>query len=117
MNFNNIPYSNTDKAYVKSLYNGGIAYTDSEIGKLLDKLRQMKLFDQSIVILISDHGEKFQEHGKVLHEQVFEELAKVPLIISFPDPLYSSKNSGPNINQKQITQDLHALHGNGLNQL
>ena len=78
-------YSEPETAYLRSLYDGGIAYADSEIGALLDRLRDLQLLDRSIVILLSDHGEEFQEHGKLLHSQVYEELVRVPLVISFPE--------------------------------
>ena len=45
----------------------------------------MNLLNDSLIIITADHGEEFQEHGRVLHEQVYEELIHVPLIIRMPN--------------------------------
>lgn len=74
-----------DREYVRSLYDAGVSYTDHHVGDLLDALRQRKLLDDTLVVLVSDHGEEFHEHGRFLHEQVYEELVRVPLIVRFPD--------------------------------
>jgi arylsulfatase A-like enzyme len=84
MNEEDIRLSNADRDYVKGLYDGGIAYTDAQFQRLLAKLDSMDLLENSIVIVTSDHGEEFQEHGMVLHEQVYEELIHVPLIVRLP---------------------------------
>jgi arylsulfatase len=84
MNEEDIRLSDSDRDYVKGLYDGGIAYTDAQLQQLLAKLETMNLLDNSIVIVTSDHGEEFQEHGMVLHEQVYEELIHVPLMVRLP---------------------------------
>src|SRR5579864_4529830 len=50
-----------------SAYDGEIAYMDSAIGKLLAALRAQGLYDQSIIIVVADHGEAFGEHGERSH--------------------------------------------------
>jgi arylsulfatase A-like enzyme len=71
-------------AHLRSLYDAGVAYTDEEVGRLLALLQMKGLLARSLVILVSDHGEEFQEHGKLLHTQVYEELVRVPLVVAFP---------------------------------
>ena len=86
-------FNEDDRNYIESLYDGGIAYTDEQVGELLQRLEKNKLLEHSIVIIVSDHGEEFQEHGMVLHEQVYEELVHVPWIMKLPkDPWYSLHN-------------------------
>jgi len=86
-------FEEDDRKYIESLYDGGIAYTDEQVGELLQRLEKNKLLEHSIVIIVSDHGEEFQEHGMVLHEQVYEELVHVPWIMKLPkDPWYSLHN-------------------------
>lgn len=72
------------KEYAKALYDGGIAYTDHHINQLLIYLKKEGLFDNTLIIITSDHGEEFMEHGKMLHDQLFSETTKVPLIIKLP---------------------------------
>lgn len=70
--------------YLKALYDGGIRYTDHHIGRLLDGLRALGVLDRTMIVVFSDHGEEFLEHGRVLHGWVYCEVARVPLIIRYP---------------------------------
>jgi arylsulfatase A-like enzyme len=73
-------------AVLKSLYEGQIAFVDSCIGNLMDFLKSLDLFENTITIITADHGDLLGEHGLLLHEFVlYEPLIKVPLIIKFPD--------------------------------
>jgi arylsulfatase A-like enzyme len=63
------------------LYNGEIAYTDNQIGRLLDKLEEMGLAKSTVVVLTVDHGEEFLDHGGFEHgHTLYDELVRVPLI-------------------------------------
>jgi arylsulfatase A-like enzyme len=84
MNEQGLDYSRADLDYLASLYDGGVAYTDFEVGVLLAALERSGQLERSLVILLSDHGEEFGEHGKLLHDQVYEELVHVPLLLAFP---------------------------------
>lgn len=67
------------------LYDAGIRQTDEELGRLIGFLRSERLIDQFLVILTSDHGEQFLEHGSVLHsDDQYQELLGVPLILRGP---------------------------------
>lgn len=68
-----------------SLYDGEIRYNDYHIGRLFDTLDRLGLRDDTLVIVFSDHGEEFREHGSFLHGgTLYEEVIRVPLIISLP---------------------------------
>jgi arylsulfatase A-like enzyme len=73
-----------DLQHLKDLYDGSIRFTDEEVGSFLDWLAQAAVLDQTLVIVLSDHGEEFQDHGRFSHDQSFEELLHVPLVMSFP---------------------------------
>jgi len=74
-----------DKEHVVALYDGEIRYTDEHVGKLLRKLDELKLVDNTIVLIIGDHGEEFWDHGKTLHgHSLYEELTRVPWILRYP---------------------------------
>src|SRR5439155_17158544 len=77
-------FSAEELTYIVSLYDGAIAYADSEIGRLLDALTALDLYDRTLIIVTSDHGEEFLEHGLMLHWQNYEEQARVPLILKLP---------------------------------
>jgi len=72
-----------DMEYLESLYDGEIRYTDEALGKLLASLEAVGFLDNGVVVVTSDHGEEFGEHGGALHGgKLFEELLHVPLILA-----------------------------------
>ena len=77
--------NDTDKAYLEALYDGEVTGSDALFGKFIADLKQLKLYDTSIVAVVSDHGDQFYEHGSVGHgDTVYQELTHVPLIIRAP---------------------------------
>ena len=74
-----------DLEHIIALYDGEIAFTDSYIGKLLAYLKQLGLYDKTLIILTADHGDEFFEHGRKGHRKnLFDETLKVPLMMKFP---------------------------------
>ena len=73
-----------DREYMKGLYDGGIAYADAKLAEVFELLKGLGLWDRTLIVLTADHGEEFAEHHRFLHEQNFEEIARVPLLIRFP---------------------------------
>ncbi len=86
------PQSEPSRGDIISLYDGEIRYTDETlIGRLVAKLKALGLYDRTMIILTSDHGEEFFEHGSWLHtHSVYDEVIRVPLIIKF----FGSRNAG-----------------------
>jgi arylsulfatase A-like enzyme len=77
--------SAAQREWIKSLYLGEVRYVDEQVGRLLDALRSMGLYDDSLIILTSDHGEEFWEHGGFEHgHTLYHELLDVPLIVKPP---------------------------------
>lgn len=80
------------RKYPDSPYDGEVAYTDQEIGRLLKSLRLMGIDENTLVILTSDHGEGLGEHNEESHGAfVYDTTVHVPLIISNPRLIPSSK--------------------------
>ncbi len=70
------------------LYDGEVAYVDAQIGRLLAELERRGQLDNSIVVVTSDHGEEFLDHGGFEHgHTLYQELTHVPLILSAPGRL------------------------------
>jgi arylsulfatase A-like enzyme len=66
-------------------YDGGIAYVDAQVSRLLSDLQAMARSRPLIVIVTSDHGEEFGEHGGFLHQKhLYREVIQVPLIVWSP---------------------------------
>jgi len=74
-----------DLAQLVALYDGEIAWVDSQVGRVLDRLRELGVADDTLVVLTSDHGEEFFEHGAKTHRaQLYAESVHVPLIVAWP---------------------------------
>lgn len=74
-----------DKAHLQALYDGEITYTDVHFAAILDGLDRRGLSEDTMVVLTSDHGEEFWDHGSVGHgHSVYEELLHVPLFVRLP---------------------------------
>jgi len=68
-----------------SQYDGEIAYLDNQLGKLFSQSKKMEMYESSLIIITSDHGELFGEHGIYWHKSLmYEGVVKIPLIIKFP---------------------------------
>jgi arylsulfatase A-like enzyme len=67
-----------------ALYDAGIRYVDAELQRLLDGLEALGLAQETIVVVTSDHGEAFLEHGLLAHTEVYEPLLRVPLLLHDP---------------------------------
>ncbi len=74
-----------DVARLEHLYNGEVRYTDRWIGRLVEGFRERGVLDDMLLIVTSDHGESFFEHGKRGHGQtLYRTLMHVPLMIKLP---------------------------------
>jgi len=80
-----------------ALYDAEVAYTDIELSKLLDALREAGVLENAVVIVTADHGEEFGEHGGRYHgAHLHDEVLHVPLLILAPGRLPAAvRRSGP----------------------
>ncbi|MSU73944.1 DUF229 domain-containing protein [Candidatus Kaiserbacteria bacterium] len=74
-----------DVGFWKGLYDSKVHAADSQLAKFLSQLQERGLLQHTIIVLVSDHGEEWYEHGGVDHGQsLYDELIHVPLIVSVP---------------------------------
>ncbi len=75
-----------ERRHLISQYDGGIANLDFHVGRLIDRLKEMGLYDDCLLIVTSDHGEVFGERSLVGHGvSVYQDQVHVPLIIKYPN--------------------------------
>lgn len=66
-----IKFNKQDIQHLRNLYDGGIRQVDNELARVLAYLRKEGLLETSLVVLTSDHGEEFGEHGGLVHGYPF----------------------------------------------
>ncbi len=90
-----------DRAQVMALYDSEILAVDHEVGLLLEQVRSLGLDENTVIVLLADHGEEFGEHGGFgIHgHTLFDEQLLVPLIVR-----------GPGIPSGRVVKDEVALY-------
>jgi len=85
-------------------YDGEVAYVDSQLGRLFRRLKQTSRYDNSLIVLLSDHGESLGEHGEKEHGFfLYRSTTHVPLIVKLPAGKRVSEND------KRITRPVETI--------
>jgi arylsulfatase A-like enzyme len=96
-------FTKRDKERIEALHDGEISYHDEYFGKFLAKLRELGLDENTIIVVTSDHGEEFQEHGSWGHgHSVYQELLGVPLMFRWPGVIPANARIGPVVSTLDI---------------
>lgn len=83
--FNYVPPEPFASKFAPDFYAGEIAFTDYCIGRVITKLKEMDLYDSTLIIVTSDHGEMLKEHGEPTHGYfIYQSAIKVPLLFKIP---------------------------------
>lgn len=100
------PFSKEFMEYIRLRYEEEILYLDLVISDLIKFLQTHNLYDDSIIIITSDHGEQFGEHGRCGHSfSVYESLIRIPLYIKWQGRL---ENINKIENKLVMLQDLYS---------
>ena len=76
------PYS---EEYKDHLYDGEIAFADSQVGRLIRELKEKGVYQNTVIVLTGDHGESLGEHGEKTHGFfIYNATLHIPVIIRFP---------------------------------
>ncbi len=78
------PLADEDLRYIRALYDAGVEATDRQVGRLVERLAALGVLDDTLVVVVSDHGEEFREHGRFVHTQLYEETVRIPMILRLP---------------------------------
>jgi choline-sulfatase len=83
--------------YTTNPYDGEIAYTDANVGRLIEELRKRAIYDNSVIAVMADHGEAFGEHGEREHGIfLYDETIHVPLLLKLP----AQRNAGTRVEER-----------------
>jgi len=83
-----------EKEWIRALYVREVAYVDENLGAFFGALEKLGLYDDTLIVFMSDHGEEFWEHGGFEHgHTLYNELLEVPLIIKLPGAVSTGERS------------------------
>lgn len=92
INKKKLQLSAADEQHYTNLYDAEVAFSDYQAGRILDRLRELNLMDNSLVIITADHGENLNEHGMEYgHYGVYDSSLRIPLIFYMPKRLPSGE--------------------------
>ena len=80
-------FSEKQRQVFLGLYDGSIHYEDEHVGRLIEKCKDLGIYDNTLFVICADHGEALAENGKFLghfEKWVFEQVLRVPLIMAGP---------------------------------
>ncbi len=82
------PMEHRDLNHLLNLYRDEITFSDAQISRFLYALNNFNILKDALIVITSDHGEEFKEHGLLEHNQkLYDESLLAPLIVKFPDSL------------------------------
>ncbi len=99
-------------AHLRGLYDGEVLHADRQFGAFLDLLKYLGIYDRSAIVLVSDHGEEFDEHGGFDHGRtLYEELLRVPLLVKYPNSVAAGTRVSEQVSTVDIVPTLLSLAG------
>ena len=86
------PLDDDELARLRDLYDGCVRYVDTQVGRLVEASNAFGNGRPTVVVFTADHGDEFQEHGSLYHNNVvIQELIRVPLVIWFSDRRFGAR--------------------------
>jgi arylsulfatase A-like enzyme len=102
-------FSAAEANLLSDQYDNGLAFLDRKLGEVLAALDQSEL--DPVLVVTSDHGEEFLEHGHIGHVDAYEQVLRVPLLIRFPGGRFAGQHVTRPIRLIDIAPTLLELSG------
>jgi len=107
-----VVFSERDKQRLKALHDGEITKHDRFFGAFLDRLGEMGLADDTLIVVTADHGEELDDHGSWGHgHSVYQELLHVPLMFRLPNRLPADTKIGAAVSTLDVSATVTELLG------
>ncbi|MBW7995602.1 MAG: sulfatase-like hydrolase/transferase [Candidatus Glassbacteria bacterium] len=79
-------------------YDGEVAYMDSQLGRLLDCLRESGEYERTLIVAVGDHGEALGQHGEPTHGIfIYDPTVRIPLLVKYPGGELAGKRVSGNV--------------------
>lgn len=79
-----VTFDASDRKRLEALHDGEITQHDVELGKFVDRLNRLGIWEDTLFVFVSDHGEEFDDHGSWGHgHSIYQELLRVPLVMRY----------------------------------
>lgn len=107
-----ITFNASDNRRLEALYDGEVTQHDHWLGKFMERLESLGVAEDTLLVITSDHGEEFMEHGSYGHgHSIFQELLAVPLIFHLPGRLPEGRRVPHAVSTMDIPQTILDLAG------
>lgn len=91
-------------------YDGEIAYADASLGKLFTYLRERGLYDHTLIVMMSDHGESLGAHGESMHGIfLYDETIRVPLLFKLPGEVLARRRVSTRVRLVDVAPTLLSM--------
>jgi len=101
-----------DIAFLETRYRGEVSFIDAVLGSLVERLKAEGLAENTLLVVVSDHGEEFGEHGGIGHSvTLYEEMLRVPMIWAWPDQVKPDRRDDTPIGLIDLAPTLLSLLG------
>ncbi len=103
-----------DRQELSGLYDGTVAYSDHLVGVLRAGLEELRQWDDTVLVVIADHGEMLGEHGLTSHGRpagMYRTLLRVPLIVRAPRMMPAGHRSDALVQLADVTETFAAIAG------
>jgi arylsulfatase A-like enzyme len=101
-------------ARLRSLYDAEVDHADVQFVRFLEMLRYLGMYDDSLIVVVSDHGEEFGEHEGFDHGRtIYEELLRVPLVIKYPHSAWAGSFVDDRVSLVDLAPTILEVAGSG----
>lgn len=98
--------------YRENPYDGEVAAADAVLGLLIERLEELGVYDDALVVLLSDHGEGLMDHGEMDHLiLIYREVLQVPLIVKLPGGERAGERVAANAQLADVAPAVYSLLG------
>lgn len=103
----------TSTDWLVQAYDAELRYVDAQVGRLVDRLDQLGLREQTLLVLTADHGESLTEHGYLFDhgDDLFDPSLRVPLAVRWPGRVPAGTRLGCQVSNEDVTPTVLGLLG------